>query len=95
VRRDDEANPISTCPDSSDSSFDELDLNASFFVNDDNPISNPQPTEEPLYSGAPPGLTEYMAHLLVFQYSTKHSLTGKALEVDIAMMQSQNEFHYA
>ena len=39
VQSDDEANPISTCPDSSDSSFDELALNASFFVSDDNLIS--------------------------------------------------------
>ncbi len=32
-----------------------------------------------LYEGAPAGLTEYTAHLLLFQYSVKHSLNSQAL----------------
>ena len=84
-------------PESSLESFDDLDFNASFFMESDNEedisttdTTNPKehtdttnpdlPRERPLYSGAPDGLTEYMAHLLLFQYSTRHSLTGRALQ---------------
>lgn len=65
---------------SSDESLDELDLSASFFVVDESdeahtPTGGSTNQEKPLYYGAPEGLTESMAHMLVFQYSTRHSLT--------------------
>ena len=41
---------------------------------------------KPLYNGAPEDLTEYMAHLLLFEYSMKHSLTGKALDELLHLM---------
>lgn len=74
---------------SSDESIDELDLSASFFnISDEESDDEQTPTmhgssqsqENLLYSGAPAGLTEYMAHVLLFQYSVRHSLTGKALQ---------------
>lgn len=35
---------------------------------------------QPLYIGAPAGLTVFMSYLLLFQFSIRHSLTTKALE---------------
>ena len=37
-------------------------------------------SDQPLYDGAQPGLTVFLAHLLLFQFSVRHSLTNKALE---------------
>lgn len=47
---------------------------------------NPGCFSKPLYAGAPPDLTEYTGYLLIFQYSVKHSLTGKALEEMLHLM---------
>lgn len=74
---------------SSSESIDELDLSASFFNisdeesdDEETPIKqgSSESQEKLVYNGAQAGLTEYMAHVLLFQYSIRHSLTGKALQ---------------
>lgn len=61
--------------------MDELDLSTSFFNEQEHiPTESSQSQEKLLYSGAPAGLTEYMAHVLLFQYFVRHSLTSKALQ---------------
>lgn len=36
--------------------------------------------DKPLYEGAQSGLTVAIAHLLIFQYAMRHSLTAKAIQ---------------
>lgn len=72
---------------------DEEELNTSFFMlsDEDSPFSSPSkeasatdrrtgPYDQPLYPGAASDLTVFMAYLLIFQYSVRHSLTKKALQ---------------
>ena len=71
---------------------DDLDISTSFFAPSPE-VSSPTPTptpggiyQQPLYQGAPSGLTEYIGSLLLFQYSVRHSLTNKALEELLSLM---------
>ena len=57
----------------------DADISTSFFADNEQPETSTDYSEF-LYEGAPAGLTKYIGHLLVFQYSVKHSLTSKALE---------------
>ncbi len=59
----------------SESSESEDDLNNSFF---DERTGAAQPQSTPLYPGAI--ISIFMTHLLLFQYSMRHSLTKKAME---------------
>jgi len=78
----------------SESECDEDELNASFFLSSEEDSPHPSPSKEtsangrqhpgpydqPLYPGAASDLTVFMAYLLIFQYSVRHSLTKKALQ---------------
>ena len=56
--------------------MDDSDASQSFYSDDDQPLTD----NKLLYSGAPAGLTKYIAYQLMFQFAVKHSLTTKALE---------------
>lgn len=76
---------------SNESEVDDLDLSTSFFMNNDEELHaetlpNPDTGYELLYEGGPADLTVYMAHILLFQYSVRHSLTSKALQELLDMM---------
>lgn len=67
----------------------DIDVSTSFFMSIDegeqvgtdcDHVEEPSSFSKSLYEGAPSGLTEYIGHLLIFQYSVRHSLTGKALD---------------
>lgn len=75
------------------SESDEDELDTSFFVlsDEDSPFlslskevsatdRHTDPYDQPLYPGAASDLTVFMAYLLIFQYSLRHSLTKKALQ---------------
>ena len=90
---DSEESSTSSDAESFSSDCDEDELNTSFFMSseEDSPHPSPiketcttdsptGPSEQPLYPGAAKDLTVYMAYLLIFQYSVRHSLTKKALQ---------------
>ena len=70
-------------------SEEDRDISTSFFMDEssdgDQQATRVTPATRPaisnvLYKGAPEGLTDYVANLLLFQFSVRHSLTAKALE---------------
>lgn len=72
--------------DSSEESESSCDQDSS---DDDDMPQMTEPTPQPqklLYEGATPGLTECMAHLLLFRYSVKNSLTARALQELLDLM---------
>ena len=56
-----------------------MDISTSFFQESDNEDCSTH-DHNLLYKGAPPDLTKYVTHLLLFQYSVRHSLTSKAFK---------------
>ncbi len=76
---------------SSEESVDELDLSTSFFDVSGETVDEPLPEsssvqEKLLYEEAPADLTVHMAHVLLFQYSVRHSLTSKAFQELLQLM---------